>query len=171
MLHDTWLRLYIWRHGLVWWILQIFLAWCNTSTALASIHRFTGIDNVVEWLLRWMFPCWKPALDSTPMPRSRSHFFYLGSKIWEIVSKLFLGEITGRNSFWQVETVETVSGTIRKPFQGSTFFHCLRFFPTGQSGLSAKCSSQIRLNTQAIASRAKQYATARKSQDVSSKPL
>ena len=72
------------------------------------------------------------------MPRSRCLFLNLGSIDLRNSFKTFFGEITGRNSFWQVETVETVSGTIRKPFQGSTFFHCLRFFPTGQSGLSAK---------------------------------
>ena len=78
------------------------------------------------------FPAGSQPWTPPPCPVAEVIFFiYIGFNF-------FFGEITGRNSFWQVETVETVSGTIRKPFQGSTFFHCLRFFPTGQSGLSAK---------------------------------
>ena len=80
------------------------------------------------------FPAGSQPWTPPPCPVAEFFFLNLGSKIWEIVSKLFFGEITGRNSFWQVETVETVSGTIRKPFQGSTFFHCLRVFPQDSQG-------------------------------------
>ena len=46
---------------------------------LASLHRFTGIDNVVEWPSTLDVSLL--ALDSTPMPRSRSRFLNSGSKI------------------------------------------------------------------------------------------
>jgi len=92
---------------------------------LANIHLFTGMDNVAEWVSTLDVSLLEagPGKDcssvihSTPLPSSPSHLD-LRNNFRAFLMKLW------------VETVETVSGTIRKLFRA--FLHGLRFFPTGQ---------------------------------------
>ena len=115
---------------------------------LANIHLFTGMDNVAEWVSTLDVSLLEagPGKDcssvihSTPLPSSPSHLD-LRNNFRAFLMKLW------------VETVETVSGTIRKLFRA--FLHGLRFFPQdSQKELSTKSQQQInntfiRLNTHA----------------------